>query len=216
MSMLGHPCEVVHELVLCAHGEKRSAAEGLTGQALCPWSNHTKQRVLVQGKGKSAPPTQLGTSSRWLRSVNSIYSCFCLSHFCFYWSDIHTHTYMLFLTSKNKLVGFFFSYWLHTMVKWLHILTRFCLQTCWNICVRVVYWDPSVCCTSWCSGALLTMVLRMLGSISCPKHNSMYKALLTASLEQLSLMLTKAGSSFSSLQPADSFTNVFQQMCKLL
>lgn len=102
------------------------------------------------------------------------------------------------------------------MVKWLHILTRFCLQTCWNICVRVVYWDPSECCTGWCSDALLATILRALGSISWPKHSSMHKALLTASPEQPSLMLTKAGTSFSSLQSADSFTNVFQQMCKPL
>lgn len=57
---------------------------------------------------ETEPLTQLGTSSRCLRSARSIYPCFCLSHFCFYWSYIHIHTHMLFLTSKNKLVGFFF------------------------------------------------------------------------------------------------------------
>lgn len=129
---------------------------------------------------------------------------------------LHTHTHICyFLTSKNKLVGFF-PYWLQATVKWLHILTRFCLQTCWNICVRVVDWDLSECCTGWCSDTLVATILRMLGSMDWSKHSSMHKALLIPSPEQPSLTLIKAGSSFSSLQSADSFTNVFQQICRPL
>lgn len=64
------------------------------------------------------------------------------------------------------------------------------------------------------SDTLIATILRMLGSLDWPKHSSVHKALLIPGPEQPSLTLTKAGSSFSSLQSVDSLTNVFQQMCK--
>ena len=53
------------------------------------------------------------------------------------------------------------------------------------------------------SDTLVAMILQMLRSVDWPKHASMHKALLIPYPEQPSLTLTKAASSFSSLQSVD-------------
>lgn len=97
--MLGHPYEVVHELVLCSHGEKRGATGGLAGQVLCPWSNPTKQRVLVQGKGKSAHPPSAGPApgGSEVQIAYTLASIFLISVF----TDLtYTHTHAIFNLQK--------------------------------------------------------------------------------------------------------------------
>lgn len=63
--------------------------------------------MLVQGKGKSAPPPSWGPApgGSEVQTAYTLASVFLISVS----TDLtYTHTYMLFLTSKNKLVGFFF------------------------------------------------------------------------------------------------------------
>lgn len=49
---------------------------------------------------ENQPPTQLGTSSRWLRSANSIYPCFFLIPVFTDLTHTHTHTYAIFNLQK--------------------------------------------------------------------------------------------------------------------
>lgn len=53
------------------------------------------------------------------------------------------------------------------------------------------------------SDTLVAMILQTLGSVDWPKLASVHKALLTPGPEQPNLTLTKAESSFSSLQSVD-------------